>query len=205
MTIPKYVVVVGIDYSIASERALEEAFLLASTKHGVQLHVVNVRAAVGEQAASAGAPDPLPPWRYWASELREYVARKASAFQATAGVTPFQHLYTHQRMNDPAQELARLAADVEADLVVVGAHDWYGESDRTLGSLADAVTRLAPCPVLVVHRKPALPSVPAIQPPCAACLAARSASNGVSLWCKQHSEQHGPHVTDQQTAGVHTG
>src|SRR6187549_2525875 len=132
MSIPKYVIVVGIDYSMASERALDEAFTLGSTKHGVQLHIVNVRGALdeqtptGEQAPSDGTPTPLPPWRYWAAELSEYVARKVAAFQATAGVTPFQHVYTHQRMNDPAHELARLATDVLADLVVIGAHDWYG-------------------------------------------------------------------------------
>jgi len=161
MSKPKYVIVVGIDYSTASERALDEAFTLANTKRGVQLHIVNVHAACDEQTVVAldGAPAPPPPWRYWAAELREYVARKVAAFQATAGVTPFQHIYTHQRMNDPALELARLAGEVEADLVVVGAHDWYGVSDPTPGSVAQTVTRLAPCPVLVVHRKPAPPSV----------------------------------------------
>ena len=168
MTKPKYVIVVGIDYSAASERALDEAFALACSKHGVQLHVANVRAAPSEPAASAAeAPGP-PPFRYWANELREFVARKAATFQATAGVTPFQHLHTHQRLNDPAHELAQLAADVDADLVVVGTHDWHGGSPPTLGSVAEAVTRLAPCPVLVVRRKAALPPPAAIQPPCAA-------------------------------------
>ena len=70
-------------------------------------------------------------------------------------------------MNDPAHELARLATDVLADLVVIGAHDWYGATDPKLGSLAETLTQLVPCPVLVVHRKPAAPSVPAIRPPCA--------------------------------------
>jgi nucleotide-binding universal stress UspA family protein len=139
----KYVIVVGIDYSTSSERALDEALELARSKHGVQLHIANVRPTFAEQAESNGAPAPLPPWRYWATELRDYVARKVAAFQATAGVAPFQHVYTHQRMNDPALELAQLAADVEADLLVVGTHDWHGSSRLALGSTAEAVTRLA--------------------------------------------------------------
>ncbi|HYQ28399.1 MAG TPA: universal stress protein [Polyangiaceae bacterium] len=80
MNKPKYVIVVGIDYSMASERALDEALTLASSKHGVHLHVVNVRGVVDEHATSVEAPAPPPPWRYWAAELREYVARKVAAF-----------------------------------------------------------------------------------------------------------------------------
>jgi nucleotide-binding universal stress UspA family protein len=192
MTRPKYVIVVGIDYSTSSERALDAALELASTKRGVQLHVANVRPPFVPQAEADGTPAALPPWRYWATELREYVTREVAAYQAAAGVAPFQHVYTHQRMNDPAHELAQLAADVEADLLVVGTHDWHTASHLTLGSVADAVTRLAPCPVLVVRRKAVPPPVPAIQPPCPACIAARHASNEANLWCERHGE-HGDH------------
>ena len=202
MNLPKYVIVVGIDYSMASERALDEAFTVASTKLGAQLHIVNVRApfvAANVASVASEAPVPHPPWQDWADELREYVARKVAAFEASARVAPFRHLYTHQRMNDPAHELAQLAADVEADLLVVGTHDWQGTSRSsrlTLGSVAEAVTRLAPCPVLVVRRKAVPPPEPAIQPPCAACIAIRRA--GASLWCEQHSEQHGRSHTGYQ-------
>jgi nucleotide-binding universal stress UspA family protein len=163
MTKPKYVIVVGIDYSAASERALEEAFTLGSRKHGVQLHVVNVRSAPDDAATSAEASS-LPPWRRWASELHEYVARKVAAFQATTVAAPFEHLYTHQRMNDPAHELAKLATNVEADLVVLGTHEWHGESQSKPGSVADIVTRLVPCPVLIVRRKAVLSPASELEP-----------------------------------------
>lgn len=202
MNKPKYVIVVGIDYTAASERALSEAFALATTKHGVQLHIANVRPTVGTEMVFQGAPVPPPAWQDWAKELREYVARQVAAFQASAGVAPFQHLYTHQRMNDPAHELAQLAADVDADLVVVGTHDWQGVSHFLLGSVAEAVTRLAPCPVLVVRRKAVPPSMATIQPPCPACVAARQASNCANLWCEQHSERHGQRHTYHQTDRV---
>ncbi|HEX2671511.1 MAG TPA: universal stress protein, partial [Polyangiaceae bacterium] len=91
----KYVIVVGIDYSTAAERALDEAFALGRGKYGVQLHVVNVRPAPSDPTATDEV-SALPPWRYWAIELQEYVARKVAAFRATAGATPFQHLYTDQ-------------------------------------------------------------------------------------------------------------
>jgi nucleotide-binding universal stress UspA family protein len=202
MTLPQYVVVVGVDYSAASERALDEALNLACSKHRVQLHIANVRSDPGAEAASAEEAAQPPPWRYWASELQEFVARKVAAFQVAAGAAPFQHLYTHQRMGDPAHELAQLAADVEADLVVVGTHDWHRASQRLLGSVTEAVTRLAPCPVLVVRRKAVSPPSPAIQPACPACIAARQGSNGADLWCEHHSRADGHRHTYQQSVRV---
>lgn len=147
----KYVIVVGIDYTTASDRALHEAFALARSRYGAQLHVANVRTTIDPQTSTPGAPNPLPPWAQWATELREYVAHMAAAFEATDSAPPFRELYTHQRMNDPARELIALAAEVHADLLVVGAHDWHEASRMTLGSVAAAVSRLAACPVLVVR------------------------------------------------------
>lgn len=199
MTLPQYVIVVGVDYSAASERALDEALSLACSKRGVQLHVANVRSEPGADAAWAGEAAPPAPWQYWASELREFVARKVAAFQVTAGAAPLQHLYSHQRMGDPAHELAQLATDVEADLVVVGTHDWHQPSQRLLLSVTEGVTRLSPCPVLVVRRKAVSPPSPAIQPPCPTCIAARKATNGAKLWCERHSQGDGHRHTFHQS------
>lgn len=201
MTLPQYVIIVGIDYSEASERALAEAFELAHAKHGVRLHIANVRTepeVLPPELGQLTAPTPATPWRYWASELQEFVARKEAEFQVAAGVSPFNHLHTHQRMGDPAHELAQLASDLEADLLVVGSHDWHRAPQRLLGSVTEAVTRLAPCPVLVVRRKAVSPPSPTIQPPCAACIAARRASGGSKLWCNDHSERDGRRRPDQQ-------
>lgn len=201
MPLPQYVIVVGVDYSEASERALDEALLLARTRPGVHLHVANVRSEpelLPPRLGELTPPTPPLPWRYWASELQEFVTRKEAAFQVAASVSPFKHLHTHQRMGDPAHELAQLASDVEADLLVVGSHDWHRAPQRLLGSVTEAVTRLAPCPVLIVRRKAVSPTSPAIQPPCAACIAARRASDGSQLWCNQHSERDGRRRVDHQ-------
>jgi len=197
---PKYVIVVGIDYSAAAERALGEAFELSLSKRGAQLHVANVRSAASLPAELRAA---RPPWAEWASELREYVAHQAASFEVNAGIEPFRQLYTHQRLGDPAHELAQLAADLEADLVVVGTHDWHGVARLVLGSVAEGVTRLAPCPVLVVRRKALPPAVPTIEPPCPECVATRRASSGARFWCAQHSEHHGRRHTYHQ--GDHSG
>jgi hypothetical protein len=129
------------------------------------------------------------------ARLREYVDKKVGALRAQ-GKKPPERILSHLRTQAPAEEVAQLAADVEADLVVVGTHGRRGLSRTLLGSVAEVVTRLAPCPVLVVRPK-GVTKVPAIEPPCPECLKTRAASSGASYWCAQHSERHGqPHTYD---------
>jgi nucleotide-binding universal stress UspA family protein len=52
------------------------------------------------------------------------------------------------------QEIVALAVDERADLIVIGTHGRGGIDRALLGSVADRVIRLAPCPVLSV-REPA--------------------------------------------------
>ncbi|MFI5376610.1 MAG: universal stress protein [Candidatus Rokuibacteriota bacterium] len=52
------------------------------------------------------------------------------------------------------QEIVTLAVDERADLIVIGTHGRGGIDRALLGSVADRVIRLAPCPVLTV-REPA--------------------------------------------------
>ncbi len=102
----------------------------------------------------------------------------------------------------PAYQIAQLAADVEADLVVVGTHGRRGVSRFLLGSVAEMTTRLAPCPVLVVRSKAIPVPVPSIEPPCPRCLETRRATDGQEFWCEQHRERHGRRHTYHQTDRV---
>ena len=51
----------------------------------------------------------------------------------------------------PVEEVVALATDELADLVVIGSHGRGGVGRVLLGSVADRVIRLAPCPVLTVR------------------------------------------------------
>lgn len=51
----------------------------------------------------------------------------------------------------PAEEIAKAAAAWPADVIVVGSHGRGGLKRVLLGSVAEAVLRRAPCPVLVVR------------------------------------------------------
>ena len=58
---------------------------------------------------------------------------------------------THKLLRgDPAAEIIRLAGEVNADLIVIGTHGRSGLGRLLMGSVAEAVTREAPCPVVTV-------------------------------------------------------
>lgn len=55
------------------------------------------------------------------------------------------------RLGQPYSELTAVARDCEADLIVIATHGHTGLKHLLLGSTAERVVRLAPCPVLTVR------------------------------------------------------
>jgi nucleotide-binding universal stress UspA family protein len=58
------------------------------------------------------------------------------------------------RTGVPYREIVDLVTDERADLVVIGTHGRGGIDRALLGSVADRVVRLVPCPVLTVRAAP---------------------------------------------------
>jgi nucleotide-binding universal stress UspA family protein len=186
-----YVIVVGIDYSKTGELALEKAFDLARLQPGAEPHVVHVATAYGPLLRLDADEDFRTVSLEQASQqLDAYVREKLNAFTSKYGTGGFQRVCTHERVGAPAEEVAQLASDLEAALIVVGTHGRRGVRRVLIGSIAEGVVRLAPCPVLVV-RPNASAELPKIEAPCAACIARRQATNGKELWCEEHSRHRG--------------
>jgi nucleotide-binding universal stress UspA family protein len=59
----------------------------------------------------------------------------------------------HVAAGDPAKEIVMLAAQLDADVIVVGTHGRQGAGRWVLGSVAEAVVRTAGCPVVVAREK----------------------------------------------------
>ena len=55
----------------------------------------------------------------------------------------------------PSQTIVDTARDQHADLIVMGTHGRTGLRHMLIGSVAERVVRLAPCPVMVVPRESA--------------------------------------------------
>lgn len=126
------------DFSHASDSALEHAEAIAKQRHArlVILHVEEPPLAYGGGELYYGLPEP-------SSErimgmLEEVRPRDASV--------AFVHMLT---MGDPAAEIVRVAEEEKADMIVLGTHGRTGMSRLLMGSVAEAVVRRSPAPVLV--------------------------------------------------------
>lgn len=203
MSDPKkpYVIVVGVDYSEGGLLALEQAVALAAQRPHAELHAIHVLAMI---------PPPLPvecvvPPQLSTTSLEEAAQTlgdhlaKALGTKLERGVVGVDRLrvFTHVRMVMPSYEIAQLAADLDADLVVVGSHGRRGLPRCILGSVAEEVVRLAPCPVFVARPK-RIVTLPKIEPPCAECVKTREESGRQNSWCAAHCERHGQRHTYHQ-------
>jgi nucleotide-binding universal stress UspA family protein len=201
---PIYSIVVGIDYTDASALALAQAVTLARTHPRSHIHVLHARPGspslerTAEDVADTPATGPgiaAQQALEAAREMEAYVTKvlgKLDEGKPQARAHPVTSWTTHLRYSDPVSAIVQLAADISADLVVVGTHGRTGLARFLLGSVAEGVARVAPCPVLIVRQvgSEAAEQAPKIEPPCPACVEVRSATAGKQLWCERHSQHH---------------
>lgn len=153
-----FVVVVGIDYSQASSLVFAAALRAASQRTPSELHIINVMSLLTKQHRS-GEPRLSSDAEARAralGRLKRFVASELAAQRAkreAAEIADFDSVVSHVRTQAPGVEIAQLAADLDADLVVVGNQGNDGAAHLLLGSVAHQVIVLAPCPVLVVRQK----------------------------------------------------
>jgi nucleotide-binding universal stress UspA family protein len=201
-----YTIVVGVDYSEVSGLALAEAVTLARSHERSHIHLVHSIPGMPAVGPASGTPDlttagPVLQAQVGQDSLDiardtqvfvEKVLRKLEQQDAERPPSPTPRFTTHIRRTDPARAIVELAADLGANLVVVGTHGRTGLARFLLGSVAEGVVRSAPCPVLVVRAVGAesATDAPKIEPLCAQCLEVRRASAGAELWCARHQEHH---------------
>jgi nucleotide-binding universal stress UspA family protein len=141
-----YRVIVPTDFSSGSEEAFGIAMRLAGVAGSelVLLHVLVEMPLFSEGPfAKNRTRDVFAAARRWAEQSLEEWAAKARA----AGV----RARTALRTGVPFREIVAAATDERADLIVLGTHGRGGINRALLGSVADRVIRLAPCPVLTVR------------------------------------------------------
>jgi len=114
------------DFSSYSNQAYFHAVGLAET-YGASLTVVYVHTGAGRDR------------RYWQSQLEQV--------RPCVPITITCHVLLD---GDPAEEIARYAADAGIDVIVIGTHGRTGAEREEMGSVAERVMREATCSVLVV-------------------------------------------------------
>lgn len=175
-----FVLVLGLDLAdtVSSGYAFDQAARIVARIPNGRLHVV--------YALPVGAtPEGV---RSQAGLLRLYVSEKAQAFDALQR----RLVGLHVRTGDAAHEIAQLAEDVDADLVVVGAGKRPDVKKLVLGSTSGRIMALTSRPVLVAGPRPKHTEshVVVVEPPCPDCVSVRAATQGRTWWCTRHSESH---------------
>ncbi|WP_121740914.1 universal stress protein [Natronorubrum halophilum] len=137
-------IIIPTDGSEYAEKAAETGFGLAekldATVHALAVGNVNL----AEISSTGGAPprttdDVTEIAARWADELVQKAA--ARGLEAKAVV----------RTGVPAEEIADYAAELDADMIVIGTAGRTGLEKRILGSVTDTVVRTAPVPVVTVR------------------------------------------------------
>ena len=146
-------ILVPVDFSAHSESAMRYALELARP-FDAAIHLLNVV----EDPLAAGV---------WSSEI--YTAEIAElqinlvrdAETRLGGWVPVSggRITTEVRTGPAATQILEAARERGIDLIVMGTHGRTGLAHVVMGSVAERVVRLAPCPVLTLHS--AAPQTPA--------------------------------------------
>jgi nucleotide-binding universal stress UspA family protein len=126
------------DFSHASDATLVHAEALAkqSAARLLIVHVEEPPLAYGGGELYYGLPEPS----------SDRILKMLEDVKPADPKVPFAHRLT---MGDPAGEIVRIAADEGAEMIVLGTHGRTGMTRLLMGSVAEAIVRRAPCPVLV--------------------------------------------------------
>ncbi len=136
-------VVVPFDFSEHAREALRKAVSIVENPQ--QIHCLHVLPFL----------IPAEPGVVWATI--DDSSRIQHAMENMAAAIPekeFGKVCLDVRMGDPGQVASDRAEELGADLIIVGSHGRTGLTRLVLGSVAERVTRLAHCPVLVVKLLP---------------------------------------------------
>lgn len=142
---PDAPVLVAVDFSEWSAAALTAAHQLAAL-YDAPVELVHAVRDAGPYAPFA--EDGLPVYDVDLEAVRE---RLRTFAEATAGPPPAA---VHVAYGAPSRVVPDLAAQREAGAIVLGTHGRTGLAQALLGSVAEAVFRQAPCPVLTLRAAP---------------------------------------------------
>lgn len=143
-------ILVPLDGSEISERALTPAGTIAQ-RFGAELVLMSVIPTLGTLAAQTAAGNPQATSFVDPGEVQEVERENAQAQLDTARTRTGASVRAADIIEgDPADEIVARAERERADLIVMGTRGHGGLARAVLGSVADAVMRRAPCPVLLV-------------------------------------------------------
>jgi universal stress protein E len=144
-------VLVPIDFSPPSRDAIEFALPLLKF-FGAELHIAHVVPSDYPISSLAGLPMVVPE-----IEIGRRVRRhlKDAAKKYSVGL---RRENIHALRGRPFEEICRLAANIDIDLIITSTRGNTGLKHLMLGSTAERIVQHSPCPVLVVPKQDRNPS-----------------------------------------------
>jgi len=138
-------VVVGVDGSGVSQKAIENAFKEASAR-GAELIAVHTWMDMQVQASLAGLSAAQQQWQVVEEEQNALLGQRLAGWHERYPDVKVTKVVTRDR---PVRALAD--ASEGAQLLVVGSHGRGGFKGMLLGSTSRALLQAAPCPMMVVR------------------------------------------------------
>jgi nucleotide-binding universal stress UspA family protein len=140
-------ILVATDFGDASDVALTYGRDLARTV-GASLHVLHVAENVLVRFASEAPSAFLPELQ---TQLEEGARKRIEALVTEEDKTTLNAQPAVITSNGTADTIVQYARDRAIDLIVMGTHGRRALAHVLMGSVAERVVRLAPCPVLTVR------------------------------------------------------
>jgi nucleotide-binding universal stress UspA family protein len=140
-------IMVAVDGSETSQRGLMEAINLAKDQKA-KLTIVHVIDLVIVHGAGGFFGPFVQSTREFANEIVERARKVVQAEGIEAEIQSPEIVTTGYHVADT---IAQLARDWNADLLVAGTHGRRGVSRLLIGSVAERIVRVAPCPLLLVR------------------------------------------------------
>lgn len=136
-------ILVPVDFSDPSQRALEEAIELART-WGAELHLLHCYQIHPAAIDPYGLAYP----ESFEREIRDAAEKRLAEWAAKAEAQGLK-VTPHLSARFPSDEIPELAATLGVDLIAMGTRGLSGLKHVLLGSVTERTLRTAPCPVWV--------------------------------------------------------
>ena len=146
-------ILVATDFSDCSVAAVRQGFTIAAA-FDASLHLLHVATAPFSEPWAGYKPGA---GLIAASVRRSTKLKGANSSRRWPGPPGFgQNKSSWPPLGRSHDEILKYAREHAVDLVVCGTHGRRGLNHLIMGSVAERVLRLAPCPVLTVHGSPAV-------------------------------------------------
>ncbi len=136
----KLPILVPWDFSEMSKDALEKAVEIADSPTQIEVVIVTPYPSAVEPSVVWGT--------YSEDEITENLSE---SFRKEIPEDKYPGIKFTSFFGDPGSQIARRAKEIGAGLIVISSHGRTGIRRFLMGSVAERVVRLSPCPVLVLR------------------------------------------------------